>query len=392
MSTQSLAKRSMAVVPETIAPDLLNKLVTSGDLKGLTPDQQRAYYIYRCKLLDLDPATQPFDLINLQGKLTLYAKKECASQLSSKRGLSATIVTQGIQGDLYVVQARCKGGDGRETDDLGAVSIKGKSGDDLCNAMMKAATKAKRRAILTHCGLGMLDESELETVRRNGWRDSGSEEEAKAVADAKLAQYTEGFAARSTLEQQEALGPPQTTTQAPSVAPEPTSRDSGASPRPAADPRAGRYLYESQAADMKEFTRLKRSVGEEAYRRVLAHHGVPKSNYFNTHEAASTCISDLLETEKAQAKQKRLEKQKADAEMDAASLLPCRPGSGCPTNISNAFAQIQAKAKLPLEEMNRGLKDSFEIYRSKFPDASPEDAWTAILVTLQDKMDHRGSK
>ncbi len=37
--------------------------------------------------------------------------------------------------------------------------------DDLANAMMKAETKAKRRVTLSICGLGMLDETEMATVR-----------------------------------------------------------------------------------------------------------------------------------------------------------------------------------------------------------------------------------
>src|SRR6202008_2665643 len=37
-------------------------------------------------------------------------------------------------------------------------------GEALGNALMKASTKAKRRATLSICGLGMLDETELETI------------------------------------------------------------------------------------------------------------------------------------------------------------------------------------------------------------------------------------
>ena len=38
------------------------------------------------------------------------------------------------------------------------------SGEKLANAIMKATTKAIRRTVLAHCGLGMLDETELETI------------------------------------------------------------------------------------------------------------------------------------------------------------------------------------------------------------------------------------
>ena len=43
--------------------------------------------------------------------------------------------------------------------------IQGLKGDDLSNAMMKAVTKAKRRAILSMTGLGFLDESEVGSIQ-----------------------------------------------------------------------------------------------------------------------------------------------------------------------------------------------------------------------------------
>ena len=42
--------------------------------------------------------------------------------------------------------------------------IKGLAGDALVNAKLKAITKAKRRVTLSICGLGFLDETEIETI------------------------------------------------------------------------------------------------------------------------------------------------------------------------------------------------------------------------------------
>jgi hypothetical protein len=47
---------------------------------------------------------------------------------------------------------------------MGATSIKGLAGDNLVNAKLKAITKAKRRLTLSICGLGFLDETEIETI------------------------------------------------------------------------------------------------------------------------------------------------------------------------------------------------------------------------------------
>ena len=44
------------------------------------------------------------------------------------------------------------------------VPIEGLRGEALSNAMMKATTKAKRRVTLSLCGLGMLDETEVESI------------------------------------------------------------------------------------------------------------------------------------------------------------------------------------------------------------------------------------
>lgn len=147
-----------------IDAETLSKLVLNGDLASMTQDQKTAYYVYRCKAAGLDPATKPFDLLTLNGKQVLYATKECSAQISQRDKLSVTVVTDGAVADIYRVVARATSPDGRCTDDMGCVNIKGTTGDALCNAMMKATTKAKRRAILTHAGLGMLDETELETI------------------------------------------------------------------------------------------------------------------------------------------------------------------------------------------------------------------------------------
>jgi len=152
----------LAVIP--MEASTLNALVLAGDLSKLTEAQMSAYYVYRCNAVGLDPATKPFDVLTLNGKKVLYATKECSSQLSHRDKLTAEIVTTSIIGGVYEVKARAKSPDGRFTDDLGVVSVEGLKGDALCNAMMKAATKGKRRAILTHCGLGMLDETEIETI------------------------------------------------------------------------------------------------------------------------------------------------------------------------------------------------------------------------------------
>ena len=47
---------------------------------------------------------------------------------------------------------------------MGFARIENLQGDALGNAMLKAVTKAKRRATLSMCGLGMLDEDEVKSI------------------------------------------------------------------------------------------------------------------------------------------------------------------------------------------------------------------------------------
>ncbi len=65
---------------------------------------------------------------------------------------------------IYSVTAMATDKTGRTDESIGAVPIDGMKGETRANAMMKAETKAKRRVTLSICGLGMLDETEVETI------------------------------------------------------------------------------------------------------------------------------------------------------------------------------------------------------------------------------------
>jgi hypothetical protein len=149
----------------TATPDqLLEQVVIHGDLSKLDSKQRMQYYSRVCESLGLNPLTKPFEYMKLQGKEILYAKRDCADQLRRVHGVSITgISTQQIK-DVYVVTATATLGE-RADSSTGAVSLGALAGDALANALMKAETKAKRRVTLSICGLGWLDETELETIK-----------------------------------------------------------------------------------------------------------------------------------------------------------------------------------------------------------------------------------
>ena len=150
----------------TAPPDAsaIEKVILNGDLKELRPAERLAYYNSVCESLGLNPLTQPFAYLSLSGKMVLYARKDAAEQLRNVRGISLTILSREIIEDVYVVTTRALTKDGRTDDATGAVAIAGLKGEARANAMMKAETKAKRRVTLSICGLGLMDETEVETV------------------------------------------------------------------------------------------------------------------------------------------------------------------------------------------------------------------------------------
>lgn len=145
--------------------DIISRVVAAGgNLSNLTEVERTAYYSAVCESVGLNPLTKPFEYIVLNGKLTLYCRKDATDQLRKLHKVSIYQLSASVEGDTYMVFAYARSGDGREDVDLGATSLQGLKGDALVNAKMKAITKAKRRATLSICGLGWLDESEVETI------------------------------------------------------------------------------------------------------------------------------------------------------------------------------------------------------------------------------------
>jgi hypothetical protein len=161
-------RRNTSAMTQTLATtdqaEAIESVLIQGDLSRLTSAQKLAYYLRVCQSLSLNPYTKPFDYLRLNGKEILYAKKDATDQLRKINGVSVTKIEREQLGDLYVVTCYATDKTGRTDSDMGAVNIKGLSGENLANAMLKALTKAKRRVTLSICGLGMTDDSEVDSI------------------------------------------------------------------------------------------------------------------------------------------------------------------------------------------------------------------------------------
>lgn len=179
--------------------EIAEAAILRGNLKDLTSQQRVQHYLNVCESLGLNPYTKPFDYIELDGPgkdadgnkertLTLYAKRDAADQLRKLQGVSIKVISRETIDSIHVVTVQAFTPDGRTDEAIGVVPIGKEGGEwkksergknyfegdgtivpfapaDMANALMKAETKAKRRVTLSICGLGFIDETEIETIR-----------------------------------------------------------------------------------------------------------------------------------------------------------------------------------------------------------------------------------
>lgn len=179
-TTNSRLSSPLPRVETLSVAEAVEKVLIGGDLSPLTPEQRVDYYKKVCLSIGVNQLTRPFEYIlfrepgsNGVTKLQLYANKSCTEQLRKIHMVSVLDHQQTIEGEYVHVQVKVQDRTGRTDFSVGSVALfKYKDGNKLnlsgterCNAIMKASTKAKRRATLSICGLAFLDESELENVR-----------------------------------------------------------------------------------------------------------------------------------------------------------------------------------------------------------------------------------
>ena len=168
---------------------IIERVAIMGDLNGLQAFERVDYYTALCKSLNLNPYTKPFEYIELDKRLVLYATRGATDQLRDAKKVSVRVIKRETDHTLgiHIVEVEASTPDGRVDFASGIVTITKEGGEwktaqsgkrffagngqfepmrgvDLANALMKAETKAKRRATLSICGLGWMDESEVGDV------------------------------------------------------------------------------------------------------------------------------------------------------------------------------------------------------------------------------------
>tara|TARA_R110001592_G_scaffold122620_3_gene329568 strand:+ start:14647 stop:15540 length:894 start_codon:yes stop_codon:yes gene_type:complete len=147
-----------------LRPEALEQVLLNGDIGRLSSEQRLMLLKATCDRVGLDPLAKPFEFLRLNGKTVLYATKSCTDQLRSLHKISIVDVKTELVGETYTAIVTAKNGEGRIDSDMGSVFVGNKQGEMLSNLMMKAVTKGKRRVTLSMVGLGVLDETETDTI------------------------------------------------------------------------------------------------------------------------------------------------------------------------------------------------------------------------------------
>ena len=152
---------------DAIESRVIESVIVRGDISELSPSERATYYVELCKSLGLSAAAQPFAPLRLNGKEILYPTRGATDQLAAMHRINREIIDGPRVIDVAgtkLVFAVCRAThpNGRTETATATVPLV-----DPANVLMKCETKAKRRATLSILGLGMLDETEIDSIPAN---------------------------------------------------------------------------------------------------------------------------------------------------------------------------------------------------------------------------------
>lgn len=155
--------QEVTTAPSEDGAHMLEHVLTTQDLGPLSAKDRVLYYQKVCESIGLNPYTKPFEFLKLEGGLKLYATRNCADQLRALHEVNIDELTMNEANGIFTVKVVASSR-GRKDQEVGTLAVENLKGHARANAVMKAVTKAKRRVTLSICGLGWLDETEVETI------------------------------------------------------------------------------------------------------------------------------------------------------------------------------------------------------------------------------------
>jgi hypothetical protein len=145
----------------------INRFILKGDLAQLTEIERVQYAFAFCRTHGLNPLARPIDYLETGGKLKPYVNAIGVAQLRSLHGISVKITRSQKDDEFIYTTAQATDRSGRFEESTAVVPLadnygKPLMGEKKANAIMKAETKAKRRATLALCGIPWDDGENVE--------------------------------------------------------------------------------------------------------------------------------------------------------------------------------------------------------------------------------------
>jgi len=159
------------VVLNPAIQDILTK--ENGKCDNLSDEQKVEYGNWLSMKMGVSPDLRPIDFIPTKNGLKPYLNKGAAELIRDVRSISVTAITVSEQNGMYVVICNVRDTKGRIDSDIGAWP----KGEEPHNSLMKAVTKAKRRATLSMCRLGGV----IEEAHPTEYNNNTAEQEPKSA-------------------------------------------------------------------------------------------------------------------------------------------------------------------------------------------------------------------
>jgi hypothetical protein len=150
-------------------PSLLEEILADAQAAGkdttsLSREDRSALLVGLARKLGLNPLSGAVMFLKTNGRETLYVTKSGTDQIAAREKLKRETIrgpeVLAMEGKKVVFcQVRASHPDGRSEVSTATLLLA-----DIINDLMKCETKAKRRATLSVCGLGLLAEDEIETI------------------------------------------------------------------------------------------------------------------------------------------------------------------------------------------------------------------------------------
>lgn len=172
MSQQEAAEKIRGSMSDAAA------FMTSGDLSRMPKAVKDQFITSLAVKIGVPPYPPPFMFAtDKRGKETLVPTKHLAQALRDKCGISTEITYQGplvmgneVDTSIYVVRIKGTLPNGRYAEDMGTGCFVGDTiaGRGKADEILKTVTKACNRVTYNLLGLGLLDETELDSMRERG--------------------------------------------------------------------------------------------------------------------------------------------------------------------------------------------------------------------------------